>query len=61
LVASLGDTDISWIIGLVVPAAMYYLAARKWHSAVPDRLILPVEQGAVIEKKLSGAGRAASV
>ncbi|MBV6753072.1 cytosine permease [Pseudomonas chlororaphis] len=45
LVASLGDTDISWIIGLVVPAALYYVAAKKWHGAIPDRLILPVESG----------------
>jgi NCS1 family nucleobase:cation symporter-1 len=45
LVASLGDTDISWIIGLVVPAALYYWAAKRWHSAIPERLILPVEQG----------------
>ncbi|WP_297845915.1 cytosine permease [Pseudomonas sp.] len=41
LVLPLGDTDISWIIGLVVPAAVYYLIAKKWHSAIPDRLILP--------------------
>jgi len=27
LVASLGDTDISWIIGLVVPAGLYYVCA----------------------------------
>lgn len=43
LVEPLGDTDISWIIGLVVPAVAYYLIAKKWHSAIPDRLILPVD------------------
>jgi len=43
LVASLGDTDISWIIGLVVPAVLYYLVAKRWHGAVPERLILPDE------------------
>ena len=43
LAVVLGDTDISWIIGLVVPAVAYYLIAKKWHSAIPDRLILPVD------------------
>lgn len=61
LVASLGDTDISWIIGLVVPAALYYVCAKKWHGAVPAHLILPVEQGTPTEQKLSGTGRAAAV
>src|SRR5471030_3329399 len=45
LVEHLGDTDISWIIGLVVPGIVYYLVAKKWHGAIPERLILPVEQG----------------
>ncbi|ULT70382.1 cytosine permease [Pseudomonas sp. BC42] len=61
LVASLGDTDISWIIGLLVPAALYYVCAKKWHGAVPEHLILPQEQGAPIEQELSGTGRAAAV
>ncbi|BAQ78288.1 purine-cytosine permease family protein [Pseudomonas sp. St29] len=61
LVASLGDTDISWIIGLLVPAALYYMCAKKWHGAVPEHLILPQEQGAPIEQELSGTGRAAAV
>ncbi|WP_249678286.1 purine-cytosine permease family protein [Pseudomonas abieticivorans] len=47
LVASLGDTDISWIIGLVVPAALYYGVAKRWHSEIPERLILPVEDAVV--------------
>lgn len=46
LVAALGDVDISWIIGLVLPAALYYVCAKKWHGTVPDHLILPKEQGA---------------
>ena len=46
LVAALGGVDISWIIGLVLPAALYYVCAKKWHGAIPERLILPVEQGA---------------
>jgi len=46
LVASLDDTDISWIIGLVVPAALYYIAAKKWPGKIADRLILPTEQDA---------------
>ncbi|MDB6047533.1 MAG: permease, cytosine/purine, uracil, thiamine, allantoin family [Pseudomonas sp.] len=45
LVLPLGDTDISWIIGLIVPAVVYYLIAKKWHGAIPDRLVLPEESG----------------
>ncbi|WAB93592.1 cytosine permease [Pseudomonas citronellolis] len=41
LVGYLGGVDISWIIGLVVPAVLYYLVARRSSRAVPDRLILP--------------------
>jgi NCS1 family nucleobase:cation symporter-1 len=43
LVETLGDTDISWIIGLVLPALVYYWAARRWPRPVPAQLILPVE------------------
>ncbi len=35
LVAALGDVDISWIIGLVLPAVVYYVCAKKWHGACP--------------------------
>lgn len=42
-VAALGDTDISWIIGLVVPAVVYYVAARRLKRPVPERLILPAD------------------
>jgi NCS1 family nucleobase:cation symporter-1 len=41
LVEPLGDTDISWIIGLVLPAVLYYWAARRWPRPVPAQLILP--------------------
>ena len=58
LVAALGDVDISWIIGLVLPAALYYVCAKKWHGSVPDQLILP--QGSVVQPKTSGNGRAAA-
>jgi NCS1 family nucleobase:cation symporter-1 len=60
LVAALGDVDISWIIGLALPAALYYVCAKKWHGTVPDHLILPVEQNSVVQPKTSGAGRAAA-
>jgi NCS1 family nucleobase:cation symporter-1 len=43
----------------VLPAALYYVCAKKWHGTVPDRLILPVEQGAVTEQK-QNVGRAAA-
>ena len=46
LVDSLGGTDISWIIGLLVPAAVYYWAAKKWPRPVPAKLILPDERSA---------------
>jgi NCS1 family nucleobase:cation symporter-1 len=40
LVERLGGVDISWIIGLLVPAALYYLVARK--RSVPASAVLPV-------------------
>lgn len=33
LVASLGGADISWIVGIVVPGAIYVLLARRWPPA----------------------------
>ncbi|GHE91991.1 cytosine permease [Streptomyces spiralis] len=45
LVAPLGGTDISWIVGLVVPAALYWLAARRDTAHVPDRMITGAETG----------------
>ena len=41
LVAHLGGTDISWIIGLIIPGVMYYFACKIWPKSVPDKLILP--------------------
>ena len=40
LVERLGGVDISWIIGLLVPAVLYYLVARK--RSVPASAVLPV-------------------
>lgn len=42
-VAALGGADISWIVGLVVPAALYYAIRRRSSGAIPERLILPAE------------------
>ena len=61
LVASLGDTDISWIIGLVVPAVLYYFIARRWHAEVPDRMILPTEPGSDAEQQANTRSQAAAV
>ncbi|QRY81921.1 cytosine permease [Pseudomonas sp. PDNC002] len=41
LVERLGGVDISWLIGLLLPALAYYLLARNSQGHVPDRLILP--------------------
>jgi nucleobase:cation symporter-1, NCS1 family len=46
LVAALGGADISWILGLVVPGALYYARARSSPRSIPARLILPVEVSA---------------
>ena len=43
LADKLGGADISWIVGLVVPAVLYYVAVRGDRAHVPDRLILPGE------------------
>ncbi|WP_256642137.1 purine-cytosine permease family protein [Streptomyces murinus] len=43
LVAPLGGTDISWIVGLLVPAVLYWLVARRDTGHVPDRMILFAE------------------
>ena len=47
LVEQLGGTDISWIIGLTLPALVYYFVARSSGQEVPDQLILPVEPATV--------------
>jgi NCS1 family nucleobase:cation symporter-1 len=43
-VDALGGTDISWILGLVVPGVVYYVTMRRAPQSIPDRLILPLEQ-----------------
>jgi NCS1 family nucleobase:cation symporter-1 len=43
-VDALGGTDISWILGLIVPGAVYYIVMRRAPQAIPDRLILPAER-----------------
>jgi len=45
LVESLGGTDISWVVGLVAPALLYYLAARVKGAEIPEQMILPREFG----------------
>jgi nucleobase:cation symporter-1, NCS1 family len=40
-VDALGGTDISWILGLVVPGLVYYAAMRRSPRDIPDRLMLP--------------------
>ncbi|MDF3834313.1 cytosine permease [Cupriavidus basilensis] len=45
-VAALGGVDISWIVGLLVPALLYYLVSRARLDQVPKALILPDEPGA---------------
>ncbi len=42
-VDALGGTDISWILGLIVPGVIYYVTMRRAPQTMPDRLILPVE------------------
>ncbi len=41
LVEPLGGADISWILGLIVPAMLYYVAAGRSGTRAPERLILP--------------------
>lgn len=48
----LGDTDISWIVSLIVTSVLYYGWARKTQS-VPDRMILPADRNGTV----SGAGK----
>ena len=43
LVAALGGADISWILGLVVPAGIYYAVMRGSRRQIPAQLILPGE------------------
>ena len=41
LVAALGGADISWIVGLIVPGALYYAIVRASPRQIPESLILP--------------------
>jgi NCS1 family nucleobase:cation symporter-1 len=43
LVDKLDGADISWIVGLAVPAVLYYFAARHKAHVAPAHLILPVQ------------------
>ena len=46
LVDRLGGADISWIVGLIVPGALYYAAARASRRQIPAALILPGQPSA---------------
>ncbi|MET9495072.1 cytosine permease [Streptomyces sp. NPDC006552] len=52
LVGPLGGADVSWIAGLVVPAALYWLLARRDTAHVPEATILPAPHA---EPAASGA------
>ncbi|MFF1262169.1 MULTISPECIES: purine-cytosine permease family protein [unclassified Streptomyces] len=39
LVEPLGGADISWIVGLVVPAALYWAVARRNTAHIPERTL----------------------
>lgn len=41
LVAPLGGVDISWILGLLVPGALYYVCGRGSLRRAPPHLVLP--------------------
>lgn len=49
LVDKLDGTDISWIVGLLVPAVLYYVMARRAAHEAPTQLILPTETARVTE------------
>lgn len=40
LAASMGDIDISWLIGIILPAMLYYVFARK-RANVPAETVIP--------------------
>ena len=41
LVAALGGVDVSWIVGLLVPAVLYYTFGQASRRRAPPELILP--------------------
>ncbi|MFM0157569.1 purine-cytosine permease family protein [Paraburkholderia sediminicola] len=49
LVDRLDGTDISWIVGLIVPAVLYFIAARRTAHHAPAHLILPAEAARAAE------------
>ena len=50
LVDKLGGADVSWIVGLAVPALLYYMGVRGNRAHVPDRMILPNEASSAVER-----------
>jgi NCS1 family nucleobase:cation symporter-1 len=49
LVAKLNGVDISWIVGLLVPGALYYAMGRASGRRAPARLIPPAEAVPIAE------------
>ena len=43
LVAPLGGVDISWILGLLVPALLYYSLGQASRQRAPPHIVLPAE------------------
>src|SRR5579863_1738079 len=41
LVAPLGDVDVSWLVGLLVPGALYYTFGQASRRRAPAQLVLP--------------------
>lgn len=44
LVERLGGADISWIVGLIVPGLIYFIAAKRLAESAPPQIILPTER-----------------
>ena len=43
LVEPLGGVDISWIVGLLVPALLYYSLGQASRRRAPPQIVLPSE------------------
>jgi NCS1 family nucleobase:cation symporter-1 len=41
LVEPLGGVDVSWIVGLLVPGAIYFVFGRASRRRAPSHLVLP--------------------
>jgi nucleobase:cation symporter-1, NCS1 family len=50
LVSMLNGVDVSWIVGLLVPAVLYYALGRASRRRAPARLIAPPEAVSVSEQ-----------